>query len=128
MRTMKDFLRIAAEQSAVDFGCSPEDFAADENRFLVSKPTSGARVYCPQPVLFDMATYGRNTVAAGREDLIEAARELFGGLAEPHELFGPEKLAGLDRLLREHGAKIGFASHFFLPDPALFPAFSDPAP
>ena len=128
MLTKKEMLRIAVEQSARDFGCSPEDFEADGNRFLVSKPTTGARVYCSRPVLFDMATYGRNTVAAGREDLVEAARELFGDLAQPHELFGPEKLAGLDRLLRERGAKIGFASHFFLPDPALSPAFADSSP
>ena len=74
-QTYEEYTRIAMEQSARDFGCRPEDFAAEDNRFLISECTEGARVYCRQPALFEMATYGKNTVAAGREDLIAAARE-----------------------------------------------------
>lgn len=116
------FTRIAMEQSARDFGCRPEDFAAEDNRFLISECTEGARVYCRQPVLFEMATYGRNAVAAGREDLIAAAREVLGDLSKPHDLFRPDSLGALDRRFREQGVTIGYATHFFLPDPAAIEA------
>ncbi|MBQ3707480.1 MAG: GNAT family N-acetyltransferase [Clostridia bacterium] len=127
-QTYKEFKRIAVEQSARDFGCNPEAFTSDENRFLVSGMAEGARVYCRQPLLFEMATYGRNTVAAGREDLIEAARKALGECEAPYGPFRPEILAKLDRLLRRRGAKLGYASHYFLPDPAAAAAFDIPCP
>ncbi|MBQ4193574.1 MAG: GNAT family N-acetyltransferase [Clostridia bacterium] len=127
-QTYEEYTRIAVEQSARDFGCDPEAFGADENRFLVSALAEGARVYCRRPVLFEMATYGKNTVAAGREDLIAAAREALGDCEAPYGPFCPENLAELDRQLRQRGAKLGYASHYFLPDPAAAAAFDIPCP
>ena len=45
MMTNEDFLRIAKIQSAIDFGCAPEDFDKNENIVTISAAHPKARKY-----------------------------------------------------------------------------------
>ena len=61
--------RLAAEQSAVDFCCAPEDFFRDENVITISCFREGRRADLEPPHVFDLVSYGSNVVACVREDL-----------------------------------------------------------
>ena len=58
--TQRDIIDTAMRQSAVDMGCSPEDFLKTEPVIVPSRVHSGARAYLEEPLFFDIASYGSN--------------------------------------------------------------------
>ena len=61
--TQRDIIDTAMRQSAMDMGCSPEDFLKTEPVIVPSRVHSGARAYLEEPLFFDIASYGSNVRA-----------------------------------------------------------------
>ena len=115
MLSNKDIFRIALAQSALDYGCAPEDFLAEKGTAVVSRAHPGARKYLPQPFAFDMTSYGNCIVAQCREDLVPLARDYMESYDVAHALETPH-LQALDDLLAPYGLKTCFMAEYFLPD------------
>ena len=56
MRNNEEIWRIALKQSAIDYGCEPEDFLADQGKVTRSRPHPEARKYLPLPFRLDMTS------------------------------------------------------------------------
>ena len=115
MLTNEEILRLALEQSAVDYGCAPEDFLGDRPVFTRSRPHPLARKYLPLPFELDMTSYGNCVVAQCSEALEPVAREYLGRYDVSHALETPH-LQALDDMLAPHGLKTCFMAEYFLPD------------
>ncbi len=115
MLTNKDIRNIALAQSAVDYGCDPEDFLAEVGKTLISRVHPQARKYLPLPFAFDMTSYGNCIVAQCREDLIPLAEQYIAKYDVSHAFETPH-LQALDDLLAPYGLKTCFMAEYFLPD------------
>lgn len=118
MLTNKEVLEIALAQSAIDYGCAPEDFLAEKGTVTVSRKHPLARKYLPLPFALDMTSYGYCLVAQCREDLVPLAREYMDTYDVGHAMETPH-LQALDNLLAPHGLKTCFMAEYFLPDVEL---------
>ena len=128
MLTREEIRRTALEQSAEDHGCSPGDFEAAEHRFFVSAVRRNARVYLRQPAVLDVTSYGPNAVVTCRPELTDDLRAMFGREPEFWQLFAPEGIAAMDRLLAPLGARMSYATLSFLPDPDEVARFDGTCP
>ena len=61
--TNKEIWEIALKQSAVDYGCAPEDFLGEQGKVFLSRKHENARKYLPLPFELDMTSYGSCIVA-----------------------------------------------------------------
>lgn len=113
--TNTEILRIAAEQSAEESCCAPEDFFRTENVVALSREGGKRRAYIPAPHVFDLTSYGRNVVACVRRDLQEAASSYLKEYGVPH-CFETPALHELDKKLAPFGLKTKFQAEYFLPD------------
>ena len=113
--TNKDILDIALKQSAIDFGCKPEDFLSVENKVFISKPDPAARKYLPLPFRCDMVTYGNNIVAQTSEELFSVAEKYINSYPREH-CFETPHLQKLDEMLAHYNHKVCFMAEYFLPD------------
>ena len=129
MTWTKEEIRLAAlRQSAEDHGCLPADFEADVHRIVPAGIRKNARVYLDQPAVLDMTTYGRNVVVTCDPSLTEGVRALLEKDEEFWQLFAPEGLRELDRLLAPLGARMSWAVSSFLPDPQAVEGFDGCCP
>ena len=129
MTWTKDEIRSAAlRQSAEDHGCSPADFEADEHRVVPAGIRKNARVYLPRPAVLDMTTYGRNVVVTCDPALTEDVRALLEKNEEFWQLFAPDGVRALDRLLAPLEAGMSYAVSSFLPDPEALEGFDGVCP
>ena len=55
--TNNQIWEIALAQSAVDYGCQPEDFLGERGKVTISRKDPQARKYLPLPFDFDMTEY-----------------------------------------------------------------------
>lgn len=115
--TRQSLLGIAAEQSAIDCGCSAKDFFRSENVFVPSRVTAGARVYLKQPLACNLVSYGQNVVACVRDDLLDGVREYLSAYSAVRAFETPA-LHELDRILSPYGVRSHDMAEYFLPDPA----------
>lgn len=106
---------IALEQSAIDFGCSPEDFSGKENVVVISRGHPKARKYLSYPLSCDMVTYGSNIVAQTSEELSHAVKRYIDCYPIEH-CFETPHMHVLDDILRPFCQKICFMAEYFLPD------------
>lgn len=113
--TNKEIWEIALKQSAIDYGCAPEDFLGEQGKVFVSRKCGNARKYLPLPFAFDMTSYGSCIVAQCREDLIPVAEAYIRKYDVSHALETPH-LQALDDLLAPHGLRTCFMAEYFLPD------------
>ena len=113
--TNKDILDIALKQSAIDFGCKPEDFLSVENKVFVSKPNPAARKYLPLPFRCDMVTYGNNIVAQTSKELFSVTEKYINSYPREH-CFETPHLQKLDEMLAHYNHKVCFMAEYFLPD------------
>ena len=113
--TNKDILRIALTQSAVEFGCRPEDFLADRPAVTLSRPHPEARVYLPLPLACDIVSYGSCAVAMASEDTAPDVTAYVQKYPTEH-LFETPNLHVLDKLMAKHGLTVCFMAEYFLPD------------
>ena len=115
MLTNEQILDIALHQSAVDYGCAPEDFLGEQGKVVISRKNPEARKYLPLPFDFDMTSYGNSIVAQCREDLMPIAESYLLKYDVAHAFETPH-LQALDDLLAPHGLKTCFMAEYFLPD------------
>ena len=113
--TQQEIYRIALEQSAVDYGCAPEDFLKGEGTVTISRANPGARAYLPLPFELDMTSYGSCIVAQCSERLREVARWYIGKYDAAHAFETPH-LQALDDTLAPYGLKTCFMAEYFLPE------------
>ena len=118
MLTNKEIWRIALAQSAIDYGCDPEDFLAETGTVTISRAHPKARKYLPLPFDFDMTSYGNCIVAQCSEALAPVAAEYIAKYNASHALETPH-LQALDELLAPYGLKTCFMAEYFLPDVEL---------
>ena len=107
--------RIALEQSAIDFGCSAEDFLKEENVVTLSCGHPNARRYLNYPLSCDMVTYGGNIVAQTSTELFASVKKYIDTYPTEH-CFETPHLHVLDDILRPYGQKVCFMAEYFLPD------------
>ena len=118
MLTNEEIWRIALNQSAIDYGCDPEDFLAEQGKVTISKANPAARKYLPLPFDLDMTSYGSCIVAQCSEKLAPVAEEYMAKYDVSHAFETPHFQA-LDDLLAPYGLKTCFMAEYFLPDVAL---------
>ena len=71
----EEILKIAMRQSAIESGCSAEDFCRGENKVVISKKNEAARIYLDLPFICDLISYGNNIVASVSENLKDIVGE-----------------------------------------------------
>ncbi len=113
--TNEQIRKIATEQSAIDFGCSPEDFSGKKNVVVVSHGHPKARKYLSYPLSCDMVTYGSNIVAQTSMELSSAVKRYIDSYPVEH-CFETPHMHVLDDILLPFGQKICFMAEYFLPD------------
>ncbi|MBE6922306.1 MAG: GNAT family N-acetyltransferase [Ruminococcaceae bacterium] len=118
MLTNEEIWRIALNQSAIDYGCDPEDFLAERGKVTISKANPAARKYLPLPFDLDMTSYGNCIVAQCSEKLAPVAEEYMAKYDVSHAFETPH-LQALDDMLAPHGLKTCFMAEYFLPDVTL---------
>ncbi|MBQ8397101.1 MAG: GNAT family N-acetyltransferase [Clostridia bacterium] len=108
-------LETAMAQSALEFGCAPGDFLADENKVVLSGNPDGARAYLQLPFTCQLVSYGRNVVASTSPELQEVARGYINRFPAEH-CFETPNLHVLDDALASYGQRTCFMAEYFLPD------------
>ena len=115
MLTNKDVYDIALKQSALDYGCLPEDFLKKENTVTISKDSGKQRVYLKLPLACSMVTYGNGIVAQASPEAYDIVRDYIKSYP-PEHCFETPHLHVIDNALSEIGYKICFMAEYFLPD------------
>ncbi|MBR4036368.1 MAG: GNAT family N-acetyltransferase [Oscillospiraceae bacterium] len=113
--TNKELLQTALNQSAVDFGCNPQDFISGKNKVVISQPNPAARRYLPLPFRCDMVSYGDNIVAQTSDELFSVAQQYINTYDVRH-CFETPHLQKLDEMLAPYNHKVCFMAEYFLPD------------
>ena len=120
--TQRDIIDTAMRQSAVDMGCSPEDFLKTEPVIVPSRVHSGARAYLEEPLFFDIASYGSNIVAQCVPEMAEFARD-YVSRADIESCFETPFIYGLNDELAKYGETIYYMAVYYLPDLAALNAY-----
>lgn len=120
--TQRDIIDTAMRQSAVDMGCSPEDFLKTEPVIVPSRVHSGARAYLEEPLFFDIASYGSNIVAQCVPEMAEFARD-YVSRADIERCFETPFIYGLNDELAKYGETTYYMAVYYLPDLAALNAF-----
>lgn len=113
--TNADILRIAAGQSAIDCGCSAEDFFSGGSRVVISQAHPDARRYLSLPFMLDLVSYGSGIVASVSPEFESIAAEYINKFPPEHCFETPNLHWLMDRL-RPHGADVCFMAEYWLPD------------
>ena len=74
----------ALAQSAIDCGCSAEDFLSAENKIFISKKDERARAYLPLPFECDLVSYGYNIVAQASERTFDDVKDYINKYQTEH--------------------------------------------
>ncbi len=107
----------ALAQSAVDLGCSPDDFIKNENTVVPSRRHDGARKYLSLPFVCNLVTYGAGVVASVTpelENVIRSYTDRFHG----YRCFETPVVNVLADAVRPMGYGVCFMAEYWLPDPA----------
>ena len=113
--TNKDILDVALRQSAIDLGCRPEDFFAEQNSVVISRAHPEARKYLTLPFDCNIVYYGGSVVASVSEKYADIARAYIDRFPSEY-LYEPPNLYVLDDMARPLGIRPCFVGEFFLPD------------
>jgi RimJ/RimL family protein N-acetyltransferase len=111
----KDILRIAIEQSAIDFNCSKDDFIIRGNTVVISKLNDGAKKCFKKPQFCSFAYYGGGLVASVDERIKEFISEFINRYPD-YTCFDTPQLIFLNKELEKHGKCVCHIAEFFLPD------------
>lgn len=115
--TREEIYAAARRQSAVDLGCSPEDFLREDNVVVLSRADPGARRYLTLPFSCQLVTYGGNIVASVSSELREPVEKYLACTPVRHHAFETPRLLALDDVLRPLGQRVCFMAEYFLPEP-----------
>lgn len=113
--TNEDILNTALTQSAIDLNCRAEDFLAQDNKLVLSKPNPKARKYLDLPFDCSLVSYGNNIVASIRPDILNTVSAYLEKYPAVH-CFETPHLHVLNDSLSGFGLKICFMAEYFLPD------------
>ncbi len=112
--TEREIWDTALRQSAVDCGCSPEDFTRGENVVVLSPPHPDARKYLDLPLPCDLVSYGGSVVASLIPELRDTV-EKYLSRVPPEHCFETPNLWLLADALAPLGYKPCFMAEYFLP-------------
>lgn len=113
--TNTGILKVALAQSAIDSGCRAEDFLAEDNKMVLSRPHPDARKYLQLPFDCDLTSYGNNIVASVSQELWEPVWQYIEKYPVEH-CFETPNLHVLLESLRPFGKSACFMAEYFLPD------------
>ena len=113
--TNAEIWKTAMAQSAIDAGCSPEDFLKTEKVVVHSVAHPDARKYLKLPFDCNLISYGTNIVASVSEDCREAVTEYIGKYSVEH-CFETPNLHVLNDAMEKQGKRVCFMAEYFLPD------------
>ncbi|MBR6526027.1 MAG: GNAT family N-acetyltransferase [Clostridia bacterium] len=125
--TNEQMLKIAMAQSAVDLGCSPEDFLRDENVAVESVCHPDARKYLKLPFFCELCSYGGNVVISGEKEVLPQLKA-YADRAEGYRAFETPAMHVLEKTLKQYGQRICFMAEYFLPDMRVFRVKDCPYP
>ncbi len=126
--TNADIRRIALEQSAIDAGCTPEDFTAGEIRTCISRPHPDARKYLKLPLFCDFISYGTGVVvSAESEEIAQLGRAYVEEHPYPNTFETPS-LHSLTERFAPWNVKPYFMAEYFLPEIEKIPNLPCPYP
>lgn len=120
--TYAEILRAAAEQSAIDLGCTADDLLGSEPKVVRSVADPRARKYLRLPFVCNIVTYGRAPVASvgdARDDA--AVAEFISGPNACYRFETPD-LYQLNAIFEARNARVRHMAEYFLPDPDLLAA------
>lgn len=109
-----ELISATAEQLALDYCCSPEDFLCKENKTTLARIMDGRRVFRAEPDFFKVGTMGNGTVITAASEMLDFANELaakYGGA----EIFELTKIREINVQLAKYNKAIAFNSIFYLP-------------
>ena len=115
--TRDEIYDIARQQSAIDLGCSPDDFRKDENVIVPSRTDPRARKYLSLPFSCQLVTYGGSIVASVAPELRGIVEDYLASCPTLHYAFETPRVLVLDEALRPHGYRVCFMAEYFLPEP-----------
>lgn len=113
--TNSDILAAALRQSAIDLGCSPEDFSRHEPVIVTAGISADARKYLKQPYAAYFASYGSNIVASVSPELRNIVHDYLQKFPLVHT-FEPPHLHVLHEALAPLGYGVGMTAEYWLPD------------
>lgn len=119
----RQLLQRLANQLAIDFNCSPEDFFRNETVLTTPACRSGRRQYIEGAFFFQMATLGGNAVLSADQRLHHWLSDYCRN-RPGHILFEHQHLVAIDAALQQYGKALWQSHHLFLPDRDL----PDPKP
>ena len=111
----KEILRIAMEQSAIDFNCSIDNFVNRGNTVVISKLNNGAKKYYKKPQFCGFAYYGGGLVASVDESILEHISAIINRHPD-YTIFDTPQLIFLNKELEKYGKCVCHIAEFFLPD------------
>ena len=111
----KDILRIAMEQSVIDFNCSIDDFVNRRNTVVISKLNEGAKKCFKKPQFCSFAYYGDGLVASVDARIKEFISEFINRHPD-YTCFDAPQLIFLNKELEKYGKCVCHIAEFFLPD------------
>ena len=110
-----EILRIAMQQQAVDYNCSPDDFISNDNVVVISKENPKARAYLKLPFYCALTSFGNNIVASVHPEMVDFVSEYIND-KKIEDCFTPPNLFTLNDELRKHGTQIAFCAQRPVPD------------
>jgi len=113
--TNKLIFDIAMTQSAVDSGCSRDDFRKPINKTVISTVNPDARKYLELPFLCDLTSYGSCIVASVSQELRGVVDRYINTYPVEH-CFETPNLLVLQNGLKPYGVDVCFMAEYFLPD------------
>ena len=115
--TKQEILAAAMRQAAIDFSCREEDFLKETNVTTESKASAETSRYLASPQICSLATFGSNTVASCRRDLMPEVEAFVNGEQKFYRCFEPLAIGRLNRILQKADAEAAWMHSFYLPDP-----------
>lgn len=113
--TNQEVLCTALRQSAIDSGCSPEDFTRPEHVVVRSRANPAARRYLQLPFFCDLVSYGSNVVASVSPE-IEVPVRAYVNARTPEQCFETPDIYCLNEALAGYGVRVHHMAEYFLPD------------
>lgn len=104
------------EQSAIDAGCSADDFMKSENIIVRSVKNDKARKYLDLPLPCNFIYYGNNVVASVSEEYRDIAKAYLDRNEEAFRIFETPSMHFLNEKVEPVGGKVCFMAEYFLPD------------
>lgn len=115
MLTNEEILKIAMEQSALDFSCTPGDFLKDENVIVTARKNKLAKSYLQLDSPCLMISYGNNIIASVPKEYAELVQLYMDRFWMP-SCFETPAIIKLNELFHPYHMQACFMAENFLPD------------